>query len=853
MCSWLAGLVLFGNGWVCEEAGGPTALAAVFASLIVAISVVWAFQRAQGFVQWTGAALICLSAGFLSVAVGLPALQPEGSAPPGGRVVVLIDGSQSVRRTGTAKLNEARAGIAEHLRQLSSEARPDAPWRGSVWSFGAVPTLITPDAALADLPASVIGAEIGPLASDTNLEAAVSVALQDIAKGSGAGAILLLSDGLQTRGSVRKAARLAQQVGVPIHVWSIGSDSPALGLLSHDLGPDQALGRDAVLRATVQGEGVLHWGVNGEPEPSQQIIDVKTPAALRIPVMFAERGLNFMTLGFAASGQVARYEVAHTLVRGPARVLVYGTAPWVETVDPTTFLITRADPRDPVEPGTFDAVVIDALAPAAFAPDMPQRLLDAASGGVGLFIVNGPLRGTPEDMQRLSDWEDTALGPVLPVNSDPAEHVTQPPKRDILIIIDTSGSMGGDNIAVARAAANRIIDSVRPQDSLVIVPFSTDAGRPFEADRSPPERILEARRFVDRLVVAGGTNMTAAINRARQLRGNNCALFIIGDGGYESGQITGSPICFTTAIGVQGALLPGIDTNWGQQIPIRTARELGNMTFKVFTPEPRLFFWQDGPLQSIPVDEPSAFAMSIPVAGAALSYPRPESTDVSVMSVPPRAPILAFRQDPLQRSLVTGVFLGAVPVGLPAGKDGWASHVLSRLIGWDDPDLFGIEFQLNGEQVTLRVTFFGDGPVPPNIAATILLQDGGSVGLSMSPPDRYGIFEGTGRIGLSNDTSRGILQLEPSDGKTQLIPLRLPQRMALRPESVSGDEAFGFGVDSVLLTDIMFETGGLDLRQSWPGIAQSSTSLPRYPIWPWLAGLASVLFAMSLFCGGVRR
>ena len=90
----------------------------------------------------------------------------------------------------------------------------------------------------------------------------------------------------------------------------------------------------------------------------------------------------------------------------------------------------------------YDAVVIDARAPSDFAPDMPQRILDAAASGAGLFIVNGPLRGSVEDMQRLSDWEDTVIGPVLPVNSNPAQYIAAPPKRDILIIVDTSGSMG---------------------------------------------------------------------------------------------------------------------------------------------------------------------------------------------------------------------------------------------------------------------------------------------------------------------------------------------------------------------------------------------------------------------------
>lgn len=423
-----------------------------------------------------------------------------------------------------------------------------------------------------------------------------------------------------------------------------------------------------------------------------------------------------------------------------------------------------------------------------------------------------------------------------------------------MIIIDTSGSMGGSNISIAREAANVIIGSVRPQDSLVIVPFSSDAGRAFEAAQASPANIARARNFVAQLQVAGGTNMTAAIDRARQLRGNNCALFIIGDGGYEAGQITGSPICYTTAIGVAGGRLPGIDTSWGQQIPINSARQLGQISFTVFEPEPRTKFWEDGPLQALTDEMLSPFAMTQSINGVALSYPRPESTDLSVMSAPPRAPVLAFRQDPELRSLRTGVFLGTVPGGLAAGPDSWASAVLSKITGWDDPDLFDIDFDLNGEIVDLHLTPQGSGSMPTNIAAAILLPDGTNAGIALAGPDEFGSFAGKGRISLSNTTMRGILDLEMGAGDVQSIPLRLPSRSdAGQGVGAASQETFGFGINQVLLNDIQSATGGVDLTRASPAFRNASTDLRKTPIWPWLAGLASVLFAGSLFFGGARR
>ena len=223
------------------------------------------------------------------------------------------------------------------------------------------------------------------------------------------------------------------------------------------------------------------------------------------------------------------------------------------------------------------------------------------------------------------------------------------------------------------------------------------------------------------------------------------------------------------------------------------------------------------------------------------------------MSEPPRAPVLAFRQDPVLRSLRTGVFLGVVPDGLPDGPDGWASEVLKELVGWDDTSLFDIDLHLRGDEVDLRLVSVGDGPIPSRLGASIIMPDGTSTGISLRPVGRFGVFDGEGRISLSNEAARGILILELGDGDLQAIPLRLPPRNAGQSIATSPRESFGFGVDYEMLSDIRAATGGVDLTRSSLSFLGSAT-LPRAtPIWPFLAAFAILLFATSLFLGGVRR
>jgi hypothetical protein len=70
---------------------------------------------------------------------------------------------------------------------------------------------------------------------------------------------------------------------------------------------------------------------------------------------------------------------------------------------------------------------------------------------------------------------------------------------------------------------------------------------------------------------------------------------------------------------------------------------------------------------------------------------------------------------------------------------------------------------------------------------------------------------------------------------------------------MSAREAFGFGVDDGMLSEIRMATGGVDLARLSPSILRNAAAPRQFPVWPILAGLAILLFAGSLFLGGVRR
>lgn len=80
--------------------------------------------------------------------------------------------------------------------------------------------------------------------------------------------------------------------------------------------------------------------------------------------------------------------------------------------------------------------------------------------------------------------------------------------REVSLIIDTSGSMGGDPIEQARESLQFALGSLGPADRFNIIEFDSNANPLFESARPASlENLGAASRWVDRLRASGGTNM----------------------------------------------------------------------------------------------------------------------------------------------------------------------------------------------------------------------------------------------------------------------------------------------------------------------------------------------------------
>ncbi len=92
---------------------------------------------------------------------------------------------------------------------------------------------------------------------------------------------------------------------------------------------------------------------------------------------------------------------------------------------------------------------------------------------------------------------------------------TQSMQREVIFIIDTSGSMQGESIEQAKRALNIALDRLRQHDQFNIIEFNSNYSKIFsEPQPATHENILKAKRIIGYLNADGGTEIYPALQAA---------------------------------------------------------------------------------------------------------------------------------------------------------------------------------------------------------------------------------------------------------------------------------------------------------------------------------------------------
>lgn len=835
-CDLIRGIALPGGVLDCAGTLGWWPVALAFAVVGGALAAL--MMRKGGIRSTASAAFLGLSALVLAFAAGQPQrLQSAQPMAAAGHVVALVDLSDSLWRDEAA----ARAAL-DRLAGRATEIAADLDgqgWTGQVLGFaqGVVPGgAVLPLQRLAEL---IRALPVRAGQEGSRADAGLGAALDQIREAGGRGAVLMLSDGRFRPDLPEALLDRAVAAGVAISVLPAGSSAPAKGLIAADLGPEQQIGREATVRGTVLGGGML-TAEDGTLKSDAIVPDAIALQTVRLTTRFPSRGLQHVRLSFARAGEAVQERVLYTLVRGPARVLAFGPAPWLGGLDPARYVRVDGNPDDPPDPGIFDVVVIDGLSPRDFPSGYDRSLLRVANR-TGILLVNGPQRGAAEDPQVIGDWNESDLSPILPVDSDPREFVQAPPGRDIVILIDTSGSMA-TSFGLAKAVAKAVMDQLRPQDTLAILPFSDIPGSSFSRQTATSVTLAQARAFVDRLAIGGGTAPESTLRNAAVLRTNYCAFFFISDGGFQPPAT--NPQCHTTAVSTEGRPFPNGVAAWGQEIVL--GGSVSGIRLQYFEPQVRNLYWREGFLRPIPA-EGRAPLTGATLPGLAIAYPRIDAEVVSLHPDPPPDPVLVIRRDPAVPGAGTGVFLSDLP---PSAHPDEVAEVLTALLGWSRPDRFDLRLRQEGGRLTISaLALEGDAmaePLPASLSGLFRLPGQGDQPLAFHAVGAPGRFEAAVTLRPTAEAGRGELILMEPGGAAQVIPISVPGRVAA--VSSSGQrEAFDFGIDAGQLAEITQRSGGVDLIDAAPAMVRTTSPPIRDPMHPWAIALGLLLLAVSLW------
>lgn len=96
--------------------------------------------------------------------------------------------------------------------------------------------------------------------------------------------------------------------------------------------------------------------------------------------------------------------------------------------------------------------------------------------------------------------------------------------KDIVFVMDTSGSMAGERIEQARQALRTCVSALEPTDRFNVITFATEAKRhsPTLMDATE-ENVRKANKFIDAIKAIGGTNINEGLTQAFEMQSDDKA------------------------------------------------------------------------------------------------------------------------------------------------------------------------------------------------------------------------------------------------------------------------------------------------------------------------------------------
>ncbi|MCA9516363.1 MAG: VWA domain-containing protein [Myxococcales bacterium] len=344
--------------------------------------------------------------------------------------------------------------------------------------------------------------------------------------------VVLVTDGLETRGSAAAALETAQRFGVPIHYEDFTDVARPQELMVTELTVPDEIRPKVPFTATVKVrttaamaarcelliDGILEKGEDVELERGENTVTVeatvKAGGEKKIAATCAPK--DAANDRFASNN---RFEIPVKVPERPKLLYVEGERSYAKNLAAAfsddfdvEYRGARGVPGSMADAGQFDLIFISDVPRTG---DMgyenmtttQMRVLDQyARAGGGLVFAGGENSFGP------GGYTQTYLErQVLPVWLD-VQRKQDIPGVALMLVIDRSGSMTGPKIELAKQAAIATLNVLQPNDKLGIIAFDSRPSELVKLQRASNRyKITDS---VSKLRSGGGTNVFAALDQA---------------------------------------------------------------------------------------------------------------------------------------------------------------------------------------------------------------------------------------------------------------------------------------------------------------------------------------------------
>lgn len=361
--------------------------------------------------------------------------------------------------------------------------------------------------------------------------------------GQGNRRIVLVSDGEENVGDLRKAALSLKERGIAVDVLAAARAEVKDAAIESFIVPEklyraESFSYEVLVRSTFSGEGELRLYEDNREIGRKTVSLEKGDNRFVLQGLASETGLHryraeIFVNGDEQSGNNANY--AFTRVTGSPKVLIVegkaGTSANLENALSSGLVeyeVIKPEmlSLDMAKYAGYDTIVFNNVSGDQVGGKQMGLIEQAVrSYGIGFMMVGG------EDSYGMGGYFKTPIEKLLPVSMEP-EGKREVPALGLILVIDRSGSMDGDKIALAKESAIRTVELLRPKDTVGVVAFDDSPWWVVEPQKLDDKDSVISQ--ISSIPSAGGTNIYPALadatNKMLEVKAQRKHIILLTDG-----------------------------------------------------------------------------------------------------------------------------------------------------------------------------------------------------------------------------------------------------------------------------------------------------------------------------------